>query len=152
MNTNNSGEMCRKACLGTQEVAELWQSWLRLVETVDCSSTIYLFSAFLFPFAWMNLGSTVNIFCLTNFSAVQSCMYTMDLPLIPSLQNYLLTCRMLKGACKKDNLSKDQRYINNFNKIVHSHEKQTPNHQLMFSCQKCLQLVQLIWWGTQIRK
>ena len=39
MNTSDSGEMCRKACLGTQEVVELWQRWLRLVETVGCSST-----------------------------------------------------------------------------------------------------------------
>lgn len=70
-------------------------------------------------------------------------MYTMDLTLIPGLQKYLLTCKMLKGACK-DNLFKEQRYINNFNKVIHSHEKQNPNHQLMLSCQKCLQLVQLI--------
>lgn len=33
MNTSDSRETCRKACLGTQDVVGLWQRWLRLVGT-----------------------------------------------------------------------------------------------------------------------
>lgn len=52
----------------------------------------------------------------------------MDVILIFGLQNSPVTHRMLmlKGACKKETLPKEQRYINNFNKIFHSHEKQKP--------------------------
>lgn len=152
MNTSDGGEMCRQACLGTQGVAELWQRWLRLIETVGCSSTMYLFSAFLFPLCLDEFGRHSYILHLTDFSALQSHTYTMDLTLIPGLQKSLLTHRMLRGAYKKENLAKEQRHINNFNKIVHRHEKQNPNHQLVFSHQKCPQLVQLIWRGTKISK
>ena len=144
--------MCRKACPGTQKVVEPWQRWLRLVEALGCSSLTHLFSAFLFPLCLDKFGRHSYIFYhLTDFSSVQWHSYTMDLTLTSGLQITLITHRMGE-TYKKENLSTEQRYINNFNKIIHRHEKQNPNNQLMFACQKCPQLVQLIWWGTEISK
>lgn len=65
----------------------------------------------------------------------------MDLTLISGLQNSLRTHKTLRGGYKKVDLSKEQRYINNFNKIIHRYVNQNPNHQLMFAHQKYLHLV-----------
>lgn len=68
-------------------------------------------------------------------------MHTMDLTLMSGLQNSLCTHKILRAGYKKVTLSQEQRYINNFNKIVHRHDNLNPNHQLMFAHQKYLQLV-----------
>lgn len=63
-------------------------------------------------------------------------MYTMDLTLISGLQNSLCTHKILRAGYKKENLPEEQRYINSFNTIIHIHDNQNPNHQLMFAYQK----------------
>lgn len=112
MNTSDSGEMCRSLAWGQGMCLNYDRDdLLRLVETVGCSSTTYLLAAFLLPLYLYEFERCGYIFRI--FIRTKPCVCN-ELTLIADLQKLHLTYRVLRGACKKENLSKDQRFFNNF--------------------------------------